>query len=84
MTYIELFNHSNGFILIKPESEFNEYEPRLRSSKNRFQFSAGFNLETLNIIYLEQTIFESRLKFKPQIKLVRKRKSTLTSKGMYV
>ena len=69
----------------KPESEFNEYEPRLRSSKNRFQFSAGFNLETLNIVYLEPTIFESGLKFnpRPQIKLIRKRKFTLTSKGLY-
>ena len=34
----------------KPESEFNEFEPRLKSAKNRFQLSAGLNLETLNTI----------------------------------
>ena len=45
-----------------PESEFNEFEPRLRSSKNRFQLSAGLNFETLNTI-LEPTIFDPRLKF---------------------
>ena len=30
------------------ESEFNEFEPRLKSALNRFQLSAGLNLETLN------------------------------------
>ena len=30
------------------ESEFNEFEPRLKSAKNQFQLSAGLNLETLN------------------------------------
>ena len=30
--------------------EFNEYEPRLKSAKNRFQASAGLNLEKLNTI----------------------------------
>ena len=29
------------------EFEFNEFEPRLKSSKNRFQLSAGVNLKTL-------------------------------------
>ena len=33
-----------------PVSEFNEFELRLKSTKNRFQLSAGLNLETLNII----------------------------------
>jgi len=28
------------------ESEFNEFEPRLKSAKNRFQLNAGLNLET--------------------------------------
>jgi len=32
------------------ESEFNEFESRLKSAKIRFQFSVGLNLETLNII----------------------------------
>ena len=29
------------------ESEFNEFEPRLKFAKNRFKLSAGLNLETL-------------------------------------
>ena len=36
--------------LKETESEFNEFEPRLKSAKNRFQFSAGLNLETFNTI----------------------------------
>ena len=44
---------NGGFLEITPigdiqsESEFNEFEPRLKSAKNRFQLSAGLNLETL-------------------------------------
>ena len=34
-------------------SEFNEFEPRLKSAKNRFTLSAGLNLETLNTILSE-------------------------------
>ena len=34
-------------------SEFNEFEPRLKSAKNRFQLSAGLNLEILNTILSE-------------------------------
>ena len=45
------------------ESEFNEFEPRLKSAKNRFQLSTGLNLETLNTILVEPTIFKPRLKF---------------------
>ena len=37
----------------KTESEFNKFEPRLKSTNNRFQFSAGLNLETLNTILSE-------------------------------
>ena len=37
-------------LAISSESEFNEIEPCLKSAKNRFQLSAGFNLETLNTI----------------------------------
>ena len=29
------------------ESEFNEFEPRLKSPQKRFKLSTGFNLETL-------------------------------------
>ena len=32
------------------EAESNEFEPRLKSAKNRFQLNAGLNLETLNTI----------------------------------
>ena len=49
-------------------SEFNEFEPRLKSAKNRFQLSAGLNFEKLNTILSEITIFEPRHKFKPQLK----------------
>ena len=47
---------NGGFLEITPigdiqsESEFNEFEPRLKSAKNRFQLSAGLDLETLNTI----------------------------------
>ena len=33
---------------ISTVSEFNEFEPRLKSAKNRFQFSAGLNLKKFN------------------------------------
>jgi len=49
------------------ESEFNEFEQRLKSLKNRFQLSASLYLKTLNT-HVEPTIFESRLKFKPPLK----------------
>ena len=31
-------------------SEFNEFKPRLKSLQNRFQLSAGLNLEKFNTI----------------------------------
>ena len=34
-----------------PEYKFNDFEPCLKSAKNRFQLSAGLNLETLNTIW---------------------------------
>ena len=37
----------------RPVSEFNEFEPRLKSAKNRFQLSAGLILEKLNTILSE-------------------------------
>ena len=35
------------------KAEFNEFEPRLKSAKNRFQLSAGLNIITLNKILSE-------------------------------
>ena len=45
-------------------SEFNEFKPRLKSSKNLFQLSAGLNLEKFNTILsgTNHGIFEPRLK----------------------
>jgi len=42
----------NGWfaLYVETESEFNDFEPRLRSAKNRFQLSTGLNLKTLNTI----------------------------------
>ena len=37
-------------ICYKPVSEFNEFEPRLKSAINRFQLSAGLNREKFNTI----------------------------------
>ena len=39
--------------LKQPVSEFSEIEPRLKSTKNRFQLTTGLNLETLNTILSE-------------------------------
>ena len=35
---------------MRPVTEFNEFVPRLKSAKNRFQLFAGLNLEKLNTI----------------------------------
>ena len=35
---------------INPVFEFNEFKPRLKFTKNRFQLSVGLNLEKLNTI----------------------------------
>ena len=48
-------------------SEFNEIEQRLKSAQNRFQLSAGLNLEKLNTI-LSGTNY---IKFKPRLKLLK-------------
>ena len=37
-----------GSELLGSVSEFNEFEPRIKFAKNRFQSSAGLNLNTLN------------------------------------
>ena len=34
------------------ESKFYEFEPCLKSAKNRFQFSADLNLKTLNMLLI--------------------------------
>ena len=49
-----------------PVSEFNEFEPRLKSAKNRFQLSTSLNLETLNKILSETNYIW--LKFQPPLK----------------
>ena len=41
-----------------PMSEFNEFGPRLKSAKNRFQVNTGLNLEALKTI-LNGTIHNS-------------------------
>ena len=43
-------NRSKQF---KSVSEFNDLKPSLKSAKNRFQLSAGLNLEKLNTILSE-------------------------------
>ena len=40
----------NFITFFSSESEFNEFEPRLNSTKNWIQLSAGLNLETLKTI----------------------------------
>ena len=42
--------HNPKIKVIPSESEFHEFELRLKSTQNRFQLSAGLNLETLNTI----------------------------------
>ena len=43
-------NFENWASKIKPEMEFKEFEPRFKSAKIRFKFSASLNLETFNTI----------------------------------
>ena len=35
---------------LAPEMEFKEFEPRFKSAKTRFKFSAGLNLEIFDTI----------------------------------
>ena len=37
-------------IIIRPEMEFKEFEPRFKSAKTRFKLSAGLNLKTFDTI----------------------------------
>ena len=43
------FKRKNLYII--PVSEFNEFEPQLKSAKNRFHISAGLNLGKFNTIF---------------------------------
>ena len=47
---VVLFNVKVKEKFVVSVSEFNEFKPRLKSAKNRFQASAGLNLEKLNTI----------------------------------
>ena len=47
----QLINHiRNNFVKHYTEMEFKEFEPRFKSAKTRFKFSAGLNLETFDTI----------------------------------
>ena len=59
---------SVAILLKQPVSEFNEFEPRLKFAKNRFQLSDSLNLEKLNTILSGTNQLETRLKFKPRLK----------------
>ena len=65
-------------ITIKPEFEFNEFEPRLKSAKNRFQLSAGLNLETLNTILSGTNYIWAASQFNPRLKFFKRPLNELT------
>ena len=47
-------NYNEGNLeILSTVSEFNEFKPRLKSPKNRFQLSAGLNLEKFHTILSE-------------------------------
>ena len=48
-THLLVLGESNDNIE-KSEMEFKEFEPRFKSAKTRFKFSAGLNLETFDTI----------------------------------
>ena len=67
MNSVRSNSHSLKFHRLTPsESEFKEFEPRLKSAKNRFQISAG-SLQ----FKVEPTIFKPRLKFMPRFKFLK-------------
>ena len=61
----------NMHLTVRSESEFNEFKPRLKAAKNRFQLSAGLNLEKFDTVLSESIIFSLRLKFKLQLKFLK-------------
>ena len=72
---LNIFQYTGAHLLmfdkgdwLVPVSEFNEFKPRLKSHKNRFQWSADLNLEKLIQIQVETTKFDPQLKFKPRLK----------------
>ena len=51
MIYLNLIDFQSWHLLLKSsESEFNEFEPRLKSAKNRFQLSAGLDLKKITTV----------------------------------
>ena len=70
MTFFFIIKGCNRFfhLPVAETSEFNEFEPRLKSAKSLFQLSAGFNLKTLNTILSGTNHIRARLKFKPRLK----------------
>ena len=45
-----LFLYTQYFLFCKPVAEFKEFEPRFKSAKTRFKFSADLNLVTFDTI----------------------------------
>ena len=41
----------------RPEMEFNEFEPRFKSAKPRFKFSAGLNFETFDTVLCGTNVY---------------------------
>ena len=50
LTKLDILDKENIQFYNKSETEFNEFEPRIKSSKSQFQLSAGLNRKTLNTI----------------------------------
>ena len=50
LTKLDILDKENIQFYNKSETEFNEFEPCIKSAKNRFQLSAGLNRKTLNTI----------------------------------
>ena len=51
MIYLNLIDFQSWHLLLKSsESEFNEFESRLKSAKNRFQLSAGLDLKKITTV----------------------------------
>jgi len=46
----KMISELNRFKINHSEMEFKEFEPRVKSAKTRFKFSAGLNLETFDTI----------------------------------
>ena len=53
LRFCALIIHNFCLQNLNPRVRFNEFDPRLKSAKNRFLLSAGLSLETLNSILSE-------------------------------